>query len=73
MSTRQALRPDALGEMLSIAETLAKGLIFARIDLYYHNGKIYFGEVTFHHGGGFEPFLPQEYDELCGQFLALPA
>jgi len=64
-------RPDALEEMLSVAETLASGLKFARVDLYWHEERVYFGEITLHHGGGFEPFIPAKYDELLGEYLVL--
>ena len=40
------VKPENLDEMLKIAETLSKDFIFARIDLYNINGKIYFGEIT---------------------------
>lgn len=64
-------RPEALDEMLSIAQKLSDGLKFARIDLYYHNKSVYFGEITLHHGGGFEPFMPSEYDKILGQYINL--
>ena len=45
-------KPAVLPEMISIGEKLSKGFPFVRIDLYVINNKIYFGEFTFHHGGG---------------------
>lgn len=39
-------RPEKLEEMLEYARILSEPFPFARIDLYYENGKIYFGEVT---------------------------
>lgn len=65
-------KPDALNEMLDIAEKLSKDMSFARIDLYYHKKNIYFGEITFHPEGGFGPFIPQEYDFTIGEYLHLP-
>ena len=40
-------RPDKLEEMISMAEKLAEGIPFVRVDLYLADGKIYFGEMTF--------------------------
>lgn len=53
-------KPNKFEEMKSIAEKLSKGMKMVRIDLYEINGKIYFGEFTFFHGGGFRLFEPEE-------------
>jgi len=58
--------------MLFLARRLAEGLIYSRIDFYIYNKKIYFGEITLHHGGGFEPFFPKEYDYILGAKIKLP-
>ena len=42
------------------------------IDLYNINGAIYFGEMTFFHGSGFEHFKPLEWDYKLGDLLLLP-
>ena len=54
------------------AETLAADFPYARIDLFYCGGKVYFGEITFYHGGAFERFDPPEFDRFFGDKLALP-
>lgn len=72
LGTKKLARPSALDEMLALAQKLAKGLVFARIDLYYHRDRVFFGEITLHHGGGFEPFFPREYDLALGQYICLP-
>lgn len=64
-------KPECLDEMLFIAEQLSRDMTFARIDLYYHNRSVYFGEITFHHGGGFEPFIPRAYDRILGEYIEL--
>jgi hypothetical protein len=43
-----------------------------RVDLYEVNGKVYFGEITFFHFGGIEPFDPEEWDYTFGSWLHLP-
>jgi len=64
-------KPILLDEMLDIAVKLSTGMQFARIDMYYYMGNIYFGEITLHHGGGFEPFIPKEYDSILGKHITL--
>jgi len=65
-------QPIDLGKMLEISKKLSEGLIFARIDLYSINSKIYFGEITLHPGGGSEPFFPFTFDKELGKKLILP-
>jgi hypothetical protein len=63
--------PKLLPKMIQISEKLAANFIYARIDLYYFKEKIYFGEITFHHGSGNEIFDPLIYDEIFGKKLVL--
>ena len=49
-------------EMKEMAEKLAKNLRAARVDFYQVDGKVYFGEITFFHFSGLEPFKPDEWD-----------
>lgn len=65
-------RPDCLDKMLDISKKLSKGLPHVRIDLYCIKDKIYFGEMTFYHGSGYEKFTPDYYDEYVGTWLTLP-
>jgi len=57
--------------LLELAKVLSKGLNFARVDFYYTNDKLIFGEITLYPGNGFELFFPQEYDKKLGQELCL--
>ena len=59
--------PDNIHEMITIAEKLASGFPFARIDLYNINGKIYFGEITFYPWSGYVQFIPDEFDFELGK------
>lgn len=65
-------RPAALPEMIRVAECLSADFSYARIDLFYCRGRVYFGEITFYHGGALERFSPPEYDRLFGEKLVLP-
>lgn len=64
-------RPGNLDEMLSICTKLSQGFKFIRVDLYSVNNKIYFGELTFYHGSGYEPIFPDEYNFWLGDLLDL--
>lgn len=66
-------RPSQLSKMLDLASRLSEGFAFVRVDLYQIQDRVYFGELTFHHGGGFEPFVPPSYDRILGDMLALPS
>lgn len=65
-------KPSTYHKMLTLAEQLSKDLIFSRVDFYEINGKVYFGEITFFPGAGFEPFSPKEWDEIMGSWIQLP-
>jgi len=62
-------RPKHYSKMLKIAEKLASGITFLRVDFYEINGNLYIGELTFYPGSGFEEFTPEEYDYLLGSWL----
>lgn len=70
----EELPPKPIGFecMLNLAEVLSAGIPFLRVDFYEINNKIYFSELTFSPGSGYTPFIPQEYDRICGDFLQLP-
>ena len=62
-------KPACLEEMLSYAQKLSQGIPFLRVDMYLVNGKIYIGELTFYHYGGYIPFSPPEWDLKLGKKL----
>lgn len=64
-------KPEMFEEMKAIAAKLSKGMRFVRIDLYELNGKIYFGEYTFFHGGGFRLCEPPEWERKLGDWIDL--
>lgn len=64
-------KPSFFDEMKLIAEKLADGLPHVRIDLFYANSNIYFGEITFFDGSGLTPFDPKEWDYKVGELLDL--
>lgn len=62
-------KPTCFEEMKEIAATLSKGMKFVRIDLYEIAGKVYFGEFTFFHAGGFWPLTPDEWEINLGKLI----
>ncbi|AOM13959.1 MULTISPECIES: ATP-grasp fold amidoligase family protein [Bacillus cereus group] len=64
-------KPQNYKKMIEFAELLSRELPFVRVDFYEINGKVYFGELTFYPGSGFEEFTPESYDELLGSWIDL--
>lgn len=65
-------KPESLTELLTLAKKLSKDFIHVRTDFYIINNKIYFGELTFLHGAGYESFRPEKFGQLMGKWLHLP-
>ena len=65
-------KPDNFDDMVRIANILCKGFKHVRVDLYNVDGKVYFGEMTFTNGSGFEGIYPTEYDYELGKLITLP-
>lgn len=65
-------KPENLDEMLEIARKLSEDFIFARIDLYNIEGKIYFGEITLTPNSGFDPDITEATDLYFGNKLEIP-
>lgn len=66
-------KPINFEKMIELTKILSEGLPHVRVDFYEINGKIYFGELTFYHDSGFQPFIPEEWDYKLGSYLNLPA
>ena len=64
---------DTFEEMKRIAAVLSEGVSLLRVDMYYINGKIYVGELTFSDSGGYALFVPDAYNRTIGDWIELPA
>jgi len=64
-------KPKKFKEMLDIASELSSGFPYVRIDIYDMEDKIYFGEMTFFQGSGFDPIFPKEMDYFWGSQLEI--
>ena len=65
-------KPEEFEEMKYLAEKLSEGITHVRIDFYQTPSGIYFGEITFFDGSGFDAIEPIEWDYKIGSWLKLP-
>ena len=69
---RHIEKPQCLDTLLQVSEKIANSLKnpkFLRVDLYVINNLVYFGEVTFYHGSGYEKFYPETWNEKLGSLI----
>lgn len=64
-------KPKNFEKMVHIAEKLSENFSHVRVDLYNVDGKIYFGEMTFTNGAGYELIYPEKYNEILGSYWIL--
>lgn len=64
-------KPKTFKKMLEIGDVIAKNWAYVRVDFYECDGKLYYGEITLHHGSGYDTFEPEEYDLFYGNKLKL--
>lgn len=67
----QIQRPKKLEEMLEICRKLSAPFPHVRVDLYYHNEQIIFGEMTFFHRNGMGIFMDEKLEIEMGDWLCL--
>lgn len=65
-------KPINYNKMIQFAEQMSKRIPFVRVDFYEINGQLYFGELTFFPGSGFEEFTPDIWDFKLGSWIKLP-
>lgn len=64
-------KPVFWDEMMEKSRILAEGLPHVRVDWYFSEGHLYFGELTFFDGSGFCAFKGN-WDQTLGQWITLP-
>lgn len=64
-------KPVIFDEMIKLSEQLSAGLPHVRVDWYDYNGKLLFGEFTFYDSAGFDDFIPDEWNEIIGDWIDL--
>lgn len=65
-------KPAAFELMKDLARKLSKGIPFVRIDFFYVDNRVYFGEYTFYDWAGLQPFSSYEMDLKLGELINLP-
>lgn len=68
-STEMIEKPYNLKKMIELSEKLSKKIPFVRVDWYEINKELFFGEMTFYPGSGFEEFTPDEWDYKLGELI----
>ena len=64
-------KPINFDKMIELSKKISKGLKHARVDFYEVDDKIYFGEITFYHFSGLQPFNDVKWDIKFGSYLNL--
>ena len=64
-------QPMTFERMKEIGADIAKRFQYVRVDFYEVEGKMYYGEITLHHGSGFDTFEPEFWDRYYGDKLIL--
>lgn len=62
-------KPEAFEEMKALATKISKDIPFVRVDFFYVDGVVYFGECTFYDWGGMRPFKDYETDLMLGSWM----
>lgn len=63
--------PSTFPLMKELGAEIAKDFKYVRVDFYDVDGNLFFGEITLHHGSGFDVFVPEKYDKIFGDQLRL--
>lgn len=63
--------PKEFEKMKKVAQILSEGFRFIRVDLYYADNQIFFGEYTFQHWGGFSHINPVEWEKRMGEWIEI--
>lgn len=63
--------PKQFDDMKRIARKLSKGMRHLRVDFYIVDEKIYVGELTFYHNGGFSEVKPEEWNYKMGSMISI--
>lgn len=64
-------KPEKLEKMIELAEILSENIELLRVDFYYVDNKIYFGELTFTPANGFTAFYPKNEDLRLASYVDL--
>lgn len=63
--------PIHFEKMKELSSKLSKDTYHLRVDFYEVEGRVYFGEMTFFHMGGFVPPKPESWNQQMGSWMHL--
>lgn len=68
-------KPQLFDQMKGFAESISTAVPtpFQRIDFYFINGKVFFGEITLFPAAGTAEFSPDEWNDIVGEWITLPS
>jgi len=64
--------PNNFSDMVEYSKILSKPFPHVRVDFFYVDGSIKFGEMTFYSAGGFGKFRPEKWEKQLGDWFVLP-
>lgn len=65
-------KPNGFEKMKKLSAILSQNIPELRVDFYEVKDKIYFGELTFFDGSGFDRIAPKDWDKKLGDWIELP-
>lgn len=65
-------KPACFDEMMELSRVLSREIPHVRVDWYYVNNQLFFGELTFFDGSGYCPFDDFNIDIMLGELITLP-
>ncbi len=72
MAEHPMQKPAFADQMVALSRVLAKDIPHVRVDWYFAENRLYFGELTFFDGAGFDSFIDVKDDLLLGNYITLP-
>lgn len=70
--SEQIEKPKMLELLIDYAKKLSEDFTHVRVDFFIVDDKLYFSELTFANGAGFDPIEPRSFDLQMGEWIELP-
>jgi len=65
------IKPQKFEQMIDLSRRLSEGIPHVRIDFYYVNNEIIFGEMTFYHQGVLSKINPESFNHKLGDLIKI--
>ncbi len=70
--SEQIEKPPVLDMLLEYSRKLSADFCHVRVDFFIVDNKLYFSELTFANGAGFDPITPEAFNAKMGSWINLP-